>query len=84
MKLKGKDFYKKMLDAKKAKQDKVKKSKKTLEEETPEVRPELPDTPKQRIEVTEPAKASPMEERTSTASALERALQRIEQQARGL
>ncbi len=81
-KLKGKDFYKKMLDAKKAKADKVKREKPV--DKAPEVRPELPDTPKKPVDVTMDTPASRTEENSTPSQALERALQRIEQQAKGL
>lgn len=81
-KLKGKDFYKKMLAAKQAKANKVKKEKLGPLDEAPKVRPIIPDTPK-RIEVTEPSYGK-MEENTSTSIALGKALTRIREQAKGL
>ncbi len=72
-----------MLDAKQAKASKVKKSKKTMEEEQPKVK-SVEEVPLKRIEPTSTTPASRMEENTSPSMALEKALQRIEQQARGL
>lgn len=81
----GKDWYKKMLAAKLAKADKAKRDKLGPLDNNSKTKPDLPSTPpNKRLEVTEPTQGSKMEEHTSSSNAIEKALQRLEQQARGL
>jgi len=79
------NFYKRMLAAKKAKADKIKRTKKTMEEETPKVKGDnLSELPNQRIEVTKPIYSSKMDENTSPNAALSKAIERIREQAKGI
>lgn len=76
----GKEFYKKMLAAKQAKADKAKREKQGPLDEAPKVNPQLPDSPKKRLEVTDISYGK-MEENTNTESALTKALNTLRKQA---
>ena len=83
----GKDWYKKMLSAKQAKADKLKRMKTDPLDLTQPAKPIVPDSPPDvgaRIEVTKPTPASRMEENTSPSRAIEKALSRIREQTNGL
>lgn len=84
----GKEWYRKMLAAKLAKADKAKREKLGLLDSNSKVKPNLPpSSPKEkgeRLEVTEPTHSSKMEENTSSSNAIEQALRKLENQARGL
>ncbi len=82
-KLKGKDFYKKMLDAKKAKADKVKREKPDLV--APKVQPDpYTNVPEKATDMAQEHSSVEQKQHTEMKSLLNKAVERIREQSKGL
>ncbi len=79
----GKEWYKKMLAHKQAKADKAKREKMGPLDLTQPDKAPLPEGPK-RLEVSEPTYSSKMDENTSSSAAIEKALSKLREQAKGI